>query len=81
MRRGTLFALVAMLPAALNGAAASAGRSMLVPICSGDGLVRMAEVPLDEPRLPGSDPAGCCAKGCHGSSSRKRGCGTPEPAA
>lgn len=81
MRRGQVFALVALIPAALGSASAMAGgRSMLVPICTGDGQVRMAEVPLDDPKLPGSDPAGCCAKGCH-ANSRKRGCGAPEPGA
>jgi len=82
MRRGQVFALIALLPAALGSASAmGGGRSMMVPICSGDGQVRMDTVPLGDPRLPGSDPAGCCAKGCHGSNSRKRGCGTPEPEA
>lgn len=80
MRRGQIFALLALVPAALGSASALAGgRSLLVPICTGDGQVRMVTMPLDEPRLPGSDAAACCAKGCHGSSSRKRGCGAAEP--
>jgi hypothetical protein len=72
MMRQPLFALAALIPAAFNPASAALGRSMLTPICTGDGAVHMVRTPLDAPKLPGSDPMGCCAKGCHASGSRKR---------
>jgi hypothetical protein len=71
MNLAAALALAGMLPAAL-GATPAPGRSLLVPVCSGDGSTRMVPVPLDRPALPGSDPSGCCVKGCHASSSRKR---------
>ncbi len=67
------FALSALLPAALNVSAPAAGTSLLVPVCSGDGLTRMVQVPVQgQQQLPGGDRGSCCAKGCHSGSSRKR---------
>lgn len=79
MTLATLFALAALVPASVGGAPASAGQSMLVPICAGGGQMQLMLVPLDEPALPGSDPAACCAKGCHAAGSRKRSGNQPFP--
>lgn len=64
-----LFGLAALIPAATNAVPAAPG-SLLVPLCGGDGQVRMVELPLDGGPQP--DPSACCVKGCHGGSSRKR---------
>ncbi len=61
------FGLIALLPAAL-GAAAPSGPTLAVSLCSG-ASVRVIEVPLEK---PGRKQAPCCAKGCHGGSSRKK---------
>ncbi len=66
------FAMLAMVPAAFNLSGPASGGTMMMPLCTGDGLVRMVEVPLDGPRAPGQDQSNCCAKGCHASCSRKR---------
>lgn len=66
------FAMIALAPAALNISAPAAGASLLVPVCTGDGLVHMVPVPVDGPQGPGSSNGACCAKGCHSGSSRKR---------
>ncbi len=66
------FAMTALLPAALNISAPAAGASLLVPVCTGDGLVRMVQVPVDGQQAPGNSNGMCCAKGCHAGSSRKR---------
>lgn len=77
MKRATLFGLLAIIPAALNTTpAAAAGGSLTVPLCTGDGQVLMVTVPLERPGIPGGDTSGCCAKGCHSGSSRKRGAGS-----
>ena len=74
-RSATLFALAALLPAALNASPGSAAGRLLVPLCSGDGVVRQVSVPLGPMPLPGGDMPGCCAKGCHAGGNRKRsGC-------
>jgi hypothetical protein len=67
MRALALFALAALLPAAL-GAAPVSERTLAVPVCSADGLVRMIELPLDD---PGKEQAPCWTKGCHGGTSRR----------
>jgi hypothetical protein len=65
------FALVALLPAAMNAAPAAA--SVNVTLCSGTGQARSVSVPVSPgaPARQGDD--GCCVKGCHAGSSRKRG--------
>lgn len=73
MRRSArLFALLAIMPAALHAAPMMASSSLLVPICSGDGQTRLVESPRDgsAPRKSGEQD---CIKGCHGGTSRKRG--------
>lgn len=76
MNRATLFGLLALIPAALNTTPASAQGGMItVPICTGDGQVHLVTMPLGRsgaPAIPGSGDSGCCVKGCHGGSSRKR---------
>jgi len=67
------FSLVALLPAALNLSVPAPGSTLLVPFCTGDGLIHMVQVPVDGQQVPGKDSsATCCAKGCHSGSSRKR---------
>lgn len=67
MKALALFALTALLPAAL-GAAPPRERSLALPICSADGAVRNIELPLDS---PASEQAPCQTKGCHGGASRR----------
>lgn len=78
MRRRALFGLVAMLPAALN-LAAPASAALMMPLCTGDGQLRMVEVP-GAPKAPSGSDKGCCATGCHSSSNRKRAARNFEPA-
>lgn len=79
MRRLATFSLVALVPAALNLSVPAAGATLLVPFCTGDGLIHMVRVPVGGDQAPGSQPATCCAKGCHGGS-RKRLLKEIEPA-
>jgi hypothetical protein len=74
MSRSTrLFALLAIMPAALHAAPVRADASLLVPICTGDGQARLIAIPKGG-EDPGKDGGGqSCAKGCHGGSPRKRG--------
>lgn len=73
MNPRVLFALAALIPAVLNTSPA-AGRSLVVPLCTGDGVARSISVPLGEEGPPGKEAPGCCAKGCH-TGSRKRTAG------
>lgn len=66
------FAMLALVPAAVNLAGPASGATMMMPLCTGDGVVRMVEVPLDGQQAPGQDQSSCCVKGCHASGSRKR---------
>lgn len=70
-RSAPLFALLAILPAALHAAPVMAGDSLLVPICTGDGQTRLVAIPKGgtAPRKGGEQD---CVKGCHAGSSRKR---------
>ncbi len=70
-RSAPLFALLAILPAALHAAPVMAGDSLLVPICTGDGQTRLVAIPKGgtAPRKSGELD---CIKGCHAGSSRKR---------
>lgn len=78
MKRASLFGLMALLPAALNTPAA-AGASILMPMCTGDGQVHMVRLPLGGKQPPGGD-SGCCIKGCHAGSNRKKLLKEIEPA-
>lgn len=71
-RRVVHFAMLALVPAAFNLAGPASGATMMMPLCTGDGLVRMVEVPLDGQQAPGQDQSNCCVKGCHSNCSRKR---------
>lgn len=64
-----LFALLAIMPAALHAGPVMAEGSLLVPICTGDGQTRLVTIPKG-----GSGPRQeqDCVKGCHAGSSRKR---------
>ncbi len=75
MSRARVFALVALLPAAL-GTTPGAARALVVPICVGEATGRTIVLPLNRMPVPASDPPGCCVKGCH-AGSRKRSCGDP----
>lgn len=65
----TSFALLALLPAAVNAAALPPREGQTIALCTGDGVTRT--VPL--PGAPRDDGQGHCAKGCHAGCSRKRG--------
>ena len=67
-----LFALVALVPAATNaGPALALPGGLMMPICSGDGQVRMVPLPGGGEQ-PAPDNSPCCTKACHSGSSRKR---------
>jgi hypothetical protein len=70
MRSRLLFALSALIPAALK-AAPLATLSLTMPLCAGDGHWRSVTVPHDQDGTP-PPSAACCAKGCR-SGPRKRG--------
>lgn len=66
-----IFSLGSMLPAVVN-ATPLAGTALIVPLCTSDGRTVSVIVP-GQPQLPRrSGDEGCCVKGCHGGSSRKR---------
>lgn len=74
MRRAALFALAAMIPAAFNPVPARAGGGgLVVALCSGTETGLTVTIPLRPTLPPSQDGKGCCAKGCHSGSSRKRG--------
>lgn len=77
MNRIKALALIALIPAAFNGAVASAG-TIMVPLCTGDGQVHMVPIPKG-PTLPGENPGTCCVKGCHAGSCRKKSLREFEP--
>jgi hypothetical protein len=79
VKRRATFGLIALIPAALNLSAPTAAGTLMIPLCTGDGQVRMVEVP-GTPKAPAGGDNGCCAKGCHSSSNRKRGPRNFEPA-
>ena len=62
------FALIALFPAAL-GTAPVGARAMAMPLCTGNGQVRLVEVPLEQ---PGKAPEQCRDKACHGGIQRKQ---------
>ena len=72
MKPTMLFGLIALIPAALNTTPGNAHSQLAVPLCTGDGVARTITVPLGQSGLPNSDPPGCCVKGCHSGSARKR---------
>lgn len=75
-----LFALLAIMPAAVHAAPVLAGDSLLVPVCTGDGQTRLVAIPTRE-EAPGQNGGQDCIKGCHGGTSRKRmGAAQFEPA-
>ncbi|MEQ1498588.1 MAG: hypothetical protein ABL914_07985 [Novosphingobium sp.] len=78
MSRSSMLGLIALLPLALNVSAPAAG-TILMPMCSGDGQVLLVPVPGGS-QAPASSENGCCIKGCHAGSSRKRLLKEIEPA-
>ena len=72
MKPLAIFGIVALLPAALNTTPASAHGALAAPLCTGDGIARTVSVPVAPSGLPGSEPPGCCTKGCHSGGARKR---------
>ena len=66
------FALVAMIPASLNATVPAGGTTMTLLLCDGTGPGGTVTVPV-KPATPFQrDSQTCCAKGCHGGSSRKK---------
>ncbi len=80
MRLVAIFGIVALLPAAMNTTPAMARGALAVPLCTGDGVARTISVPVAPSGLPGSEPPGCCTKGCHSGGARKRGGKRLDPA-
>jgi len=68
MNRTVLFGLAALLPFAIGPLPVQA-RSITALICSGDGITRSIDIPIDND-APAPPP--CSAKGCHAGSCRKR---------
>ena len=66
------FALVAMVPLALNPSLLVARTTLAVALCNGAGPGGVVRLPLGPARLPGDTPGHCCDKACHGAGSRKR---------
>lgn len=65
-----LFGMVALVPLALNMAVPAQG-AVMMPMCIGDGSVVL--VPLGAGgSQPGKTDNGCCIKGCHAGSNRKK---------
>ena len=73
MRLASIFCIIALLPAALNTTPALARGMLAAPLCTGDGVARVINLPMGPASLPGSEPPGCCVKGCHAGGARKRG--------
>ena len=72
MKALAIFCVFALVPAALNTNPAMAKGALAVPLCTGDGVARTISVPVTPAGLPGSEPPGCCTKGCHSGGARKR---------
>jgi hypothetical protein len=71
MKPRALFAMIALLPAAL-GTAPAAARGIAVPLCRGSGAVHLVVLPTGgAPAVPSQELQGCCAKGCHTGSRKK----------
>jgi hypothetical protein len=79
-----VFALSALLPAALNTAPAEAHARLRVPLCTGDGQTRMIELPLTPNSTDRSHPdnSACCTIGCceYGRRKTQGCCGDVDPA-
>jgi hypothetical protein len=76
MMRGSLFALVAMVPLGVNPALLVTRDTIGVALCSGGAIA----LPLGPARLPGDDRDPCCGKACHAGGSRKRSSSGFDPA-
>jgi hypothetical protein len=72
MKRSALFALLALVPAAVRAAVPLPAGALTVALCTGDGSARTITLPAGpaDPLRPAGE--GCCAKGCHAGGSRKR---------
>ncbi|HKT85264.1 MAG TPA: hypothetical protein VJQ77_04155 [Novosphingobium sp.] len=66
-RRLPLFGTLALLPAMIGPLEAEA-RGLAAPLCGGGTM----SIPGAPEGPPGPPQGPCCAKGCHGGSSRKR---------
>jgi hypothetical protein len=69
-RLTSLFAIIALMPAALAVTPASASPVLHLAICSGTEAARSIDVPL--PGKPAGNGEPCCMKGCHAGGNRKR---------
>ena len=72
MKLAARFGLIALLPAILSPATATAS-VLQMQICSGDGQTRVLPIPVGPRVPPGGGDSPCCVKGCHAGGSRKRG--------
>ncbi len=73
MNAQALLGLVALVPATFNISPQAATNMVTVLVCSGSSQIRVIDLPIGAPALPGAKGPGCCAKGCHTGGSRKRG--------
>lgn len=73
MKLAAFIGILALAPAAFNISPANA-RGMAVPLCGGDGSVRLVNLPIPGGELPGKDVPGCCAKACHTGQRKKSLC-------
>jgi len=73
MKCVNLLGLLALAPAALNPAPASAsGAGLVVALCRDGKASGTITLPLGSQFPPARDGEGCCVKGCHAGSNRKR---------
>lgn len=72
-RASRLFAMAALGPAAFHAGPVFGAASLLVPVCTGNGQVRLLSIQRDGGTPGQPDQREDCAKGCHTGSQRKRG--------
>ena len=71
MRHRSLLGILALVPVALNVSEAAAGSPMAAPLCNGAAAAGSFLLPqLPAPFRSGGQ--GCCIKGCHTGTSRRR---------
>lgn len=71
MRHRSLLGVLALAPMALNVNVATAMSPIIAPLCSGGAAARGIAIP-QAPSPSRNSEQGCCIKGCHVGSSRKR---------
>ncbi|MXO65146.1 hypothetical protein [Altericroceibacterium endophyticum] len=72
MMRVSFLSLTALLPAALNPSLIAQAEGITLALCGGAPDRPALTIPLDQPPLPGTPGAACCAKGCHSSEKKRK---------